>query len=211
MKGLLLKDIYMALKYCRAYLLITLVFAIVFMIEDTNLFFLFYPMILAGVIPVNLISYDEKSGWMTYSAIMPYTRRQMVTAKYIFVLMVLGGSVALVTVTRLIHTFFAGQTDWVGFIMAIVLLVAASMVVPSLLLPVVFKYGVEKGRLFFYIVVVVAAGGCGAIGAAAVDNSFIDMLASIGGWLAPLALATSALLLTGSWLLSIRFYEKREL
>ena len=135
----------------------------------------------------------------------------MVTAKYIFVLLVLGGSVALVTVTRLIHTLFAGQTDWVGFIMAIVLLVAASMVVPSLLLPVVFKYGVEKGRLFFYIVVVVAAGGCGAIGAAAVDNSFIDMLASIGGWLAPLALATSALLLTGSWLLSIRFYEKREL
>ena len=62
MKGLLLKDFYMAMKYCRAYVVIAVVFSL-FSIWGNTSFLIAYPILLASVIPVNLISYDEKSKW----------------------------------------------------------------------------------------------------------------------------------------------------
>ena len=43
MKGLLLKDLYMAAKYCRAFLLIVVVFLAVSFFGDDNIFFVVYP------------------------------------------------------------------------------------------------------------------------------------------------------------------------
>lgn len=60
MKGLLLKDFYMAMKYCRAYVVIAVVFSL-FSIWGNTSFLIAYPILLASVIPVNLISYDEKA------------------------------------------------------------------------------------------------------------------------------------------------------
>lgn len=63
MKGLLLKDWYMMKKYCRAYLLIAVVFIAVSLFSNDNMFFVFYPCLLCGMIPVNLLAYDERSRW----------------------------------------------------------------------------------------------------------------------------------------------------
>ena len=57
MKGLLLKDFYMAMKYCRTYVVIAVVFSL-FSIWGNTSFLIAYPILLASVIPVNLISYD---------------------------------------------------------------------------------------------------------------------------------------------------------
>ena len=57
MKGLLLKDLYMTVKYCRAYFFIAIVIAIA-TVWGNSWFFLAYPIIIASVILVNLISYD---------------------------------------------------------------------------------------------------------------------------------------------------------
>ena len=43
MRGLLLKDLYMMAKYCRAYLLMAVVFVAVSLFSSDNLFFIFYP------------------------------------------------------------------------------------------------------------------------------------------------------------------------
>ena len=61
MKGLLLKDWYMMKKYCRAYLLIAVVFIAVSLGNEDNMFFVFYPCLLCGMIPVNLLGYDERN------------------------------------------------------------------------------------------------------------------------------------------------------
>ena len=57
MQGLLLKDWYMIKKYCRAYLLLAIIFTVVSFFGEDNLFLIFYPCLLCGVIPVNLIAY----------------------------------------------------------------------------------------------------------------------------------------------------------
>ena len=83
MKGLLLKDWYMVKTYCRAYLLIAVVFIALSFFSDNNMFFVFYPCLLCGMIPVNLLAYDERSRWTQYSGTLPYTKTQIVSGKYL--------------------------------------------------------------------------------------------------------------------------------
>ena len=83
MKGLLLKDWYMMKKYCRYYLFVSIGFIILSMMSSGNMFFIFYPCLLAGMIPVNLLGYDERSRWTEYVGTLPYTKTQIVSAKYL--------------------------------------------------------------------------------------------------------------------------------
>ncbi len=59
MKGLLLKDFYMTKKYCKIYLLMAAVFLAISCVGNTNMVFAFFPIILSGMIPINLLTYDE--------------------------------------------------------------------------------------------------------------------------------------------------------
>ena len=83
MSGLLKKDFYMACKYCRSYLLIVVVFLAVSLFGNDNAFMVFYPCLLAGMVPVNLLAYDENSKWHIYSGSLPCTRGQLVSVKYL--------------------------------------------------------------------------------------------------------------------------------
>ena len=49
MKGLLLKDYHMLLKYCRPYALIVLIFGVCSLADGGNLFMLAYPAVLCGI------------------------------------------------------------------------------------------------------------------------------------------------------------------
>ena len=82
MKGLLLKDFYM-LKNLKAFILFMAIFLFVSTFSEENMFMLFYPCVLSGIIPVSLLGYDERSKWDKYSLTLPYTRAQIVSAKYL--------------------------------------------------------------------------------------------------------------------------------
>ena len=83
MKGLLLKDFYLSWRYCRAFLVIVAVFLAVSFTGDDNIFFLIYPIMIASVIPMTLVSYDEHDKWTAYSGTLPYTKTQLVSTKYL--------------------------------------------------------------------------------------------------------------------------------
>lgn len=212
MKGLLLKDLYMAAKYCRVYPIIVLVFAAASIFSDGNIFFLFYPILMAGIIPVTLMSYDEKSRWEVYSGAFPYTRKQLVTVKYGVALLVLGCSVALIAAVQGIHLVFSAKADWLGYALLLAVMLPLGLFPPCILLPVMFRFGVDKGRIVFYAVIIVVCGALGALGALDLGTGAAAFLSGLGsGWTIAAVLAAGALLFLGSWRLSIHFYQKREL
>ena len=59
MRALLLKDWYMARKYCDSYLFIVLVFLVLSFVSD-NVIFYTYPCMMTGLLPYTLYSYDER-------------------------------------------------------------------------------------------------------------------------------------------------------
>ena len=79
MKGLLLKDFYMLIYYGKVFLLLMLVFLVAGTAIEQNTVFLFFPCLFAGILPMTLQAYDERSGWCHFSGTLPYTRAQLVS------------------------------------------------------------------------------------------------------------------------------------
>ena len=102
MKGLLLKDAYMAAKYCRAYLLIVAVFLIAAPFSGDNLFLMMYPCILASMVPVNLLAYEAQCKWEPFAGTLPYSRCQLVSAKYLTGLLSAGLVLVLSGIAQII-------------------------------------------------------------------------------------------------------------
>ena len=207
MKGLLLKDFYMTAKYCRSFLLIVVVFLAVSFFGKDNVFFILYPVLISSMIPVTLMSYDEHDKWNVYSLTLPYTRGQLVSAKYLTGL--IFGSAAYVvslaaTIVRMQLNGYFSLDSLLG--MAVILL-ALRMLAPTLLLPLVFKFGTEKGRIAFYIMI----GLMTAAGALAAGIGLQFALPAGGIWILAGIVLIVVLLYALSWRFSIVFYRRREM
>ena len=200
MKGLLLKDYYMTVKYCRMLILMVLIFAAVSAVSN-SIFLISYPFIIAGVLPVSLYAYDEKSGWCSYADAMPYSRAQQVSAKYISALVFICLVMLICTVGKAI----TGDSFIEDFSL-LVMLCGTGLLSAAFLLPFVLKFGSEKGRWAYYAVIIIAC-----VIAAAVFDTGSAVALELTGTAAACILAGCVLLFGLSWLLSIKIYEKRAL
>lgn len=206
MKGLIIKDLYQAKRYCRAILLFLAVFLAVSLANPGNLFYLLYPCILCGMIPITLLSYDERSHWDQYSVALPCTRAQTVGGKYVVGLIFSAFALILSLIATAARQAIAKQPMTAGELLATAEIMAAvSLSAPALSLPWFFKLGAEKGRIAYY-----AAFGL-FFGAAAVVSRSVTQteLMSFSGSL-HMALGAIVLLYAGSWALSTSLYKNRE-
>lgn len=208
MKGLILKDLYMIRKHLRMYLVMTVGFLGLALIDNGNTFFVFYPCIISSMIPATLLAYDEQAKWDVYSACLPCSRKQIVSAKYLTGLMVQLSVIFLIAVSQGIRMAVTGQFALNVYLDMLFMLISLSGVASSLSLPLMFKLGVEKGRLGYYIMIGVAAGGSGILAGLSEGNMGSFRMPQL---VAPVLALVAAGIYGISWLLSIRFYEKREL
>ena len=205
MKGLLLKDLYMTKAYCKSYLFITILFVVVSFASSENLFFIYYPCLLCGMIPVNLLGYDERSRWTQYCETMPYTKSQIVSGKYIiglgtqvFVLIVIGISQAIRMSIN--GTFVIGE-----YIVSMMLLLTMALIASSITLPFIFKLGIEKGRMAYYIMIGIVCAG------SIVSSKILTNMIRVDINLLPITCVLGIVIYAFSWYMSIAFYKKREL
>ena len=208
MKGLLLKDWYMVKKYCRAYLLIAIVFIAISFFSNDNMFFVFYPCLLCGMIPVNLLAYDERSHWMQYSGTLPYAKTQIVSGKYLIGLLAQLTVLAATGIAHGVKMYAAGNFVLGDFAVLMLLMLIVSTLSSSICLPFVFKLGVEKGRTAYYVMVGFVCGASvlassilrGQLMGEIQPNLILGLLAIVG---------ISVYIL--SWYLSVMFFKKKEI
>ena len=168
MKGLLRKDLYMVARYCRTMVLIVAVFLGVSFVNRGNSFFTYYPCLLCGMIPVTLLSYDERSGWSRYALTMPCTRGQLVAGKYLIGLAMVAAATVISVAAAVIRSRFFGAAMGAGEVLRTgEIMFSVGLLAPALCLPWMFRLGVEKGRLAYYAVVILFFGGSAALTAGA--------------------------------------------
>ena len=207
MKGLLLKDWYMMKKYCRYYLFVSIGFIILSMISSGNMFFVFYPCLLCGMIPVNLLGYDERSRWTEYVGTLPYTKTQIVSAKYLIGLFTQIAMLIVICAAQGVKMGIEGTFVMKEFFVLMMLLLVMASVASSLTLPFIFKYGVEKGRGAYYVMIGVVCAG--SIIATTIFKEGLQNEIQLNAVL-PLACIVGVAIYVVSWCLSIMFYKKRE-
>ncbi len=207
MKGLLLKDFYMTKKYCRTILLLIIVFVGVSIAEPSNLFFQFYPVVMASMLPVTILGYDEKCHWDMYGQIFPYSKKQFVSVKYLMALFFVCGMWLLLAAVQIIGVLMNGVVLQSNFLFFFLLVLSSGLLSSGILLPVIFKFGTEKGRLAYMVVILLICGGSTA--SMSIDTSlFISISINV---LSFIILAGGIVFFLLSWLASIKIYEKREL
>ena len=217
MKGLIIKDLYQMAKYCRSYLIILLVFLTASTMNTSQWFFLFYPCLLCGMIPVTLLAYDERSHWNQYALTLPVSRKEIVTGKYL-----IGIGTILVTLLISMAISALGMVKAGSFSVKHLMSLAgtifmAAALTSSITLPFMFKLGVEKGRVIYYVVI-------GAMTALvfllsnvipSVQEETAEAAANAASLAAkipaviPFLIGIAAIVI--SRILSVKFYEKREL
>lgn len=210
MKGLLLKDWYAIKSYCLYTLFIVLVFAILGGAMQGNFFFTFYPLIFISVIAMNLIAYEEKEKWDQYAATLPYTKAQIVSSKYIVSLCLGLGTVVLSGISQYVGMIVSNTYNTEKLLSYLMIFVSLALLPAAFLLPFIYKFGVNKGRIAYYVVIIVSCGVIGGIAsvdsigsASAVSASQISIFVIVA--------VASAVIYALSWMLSIRFYQNREI
>lgn len=197
MKGLLLHDWYQMKKYCRVTGLMAVFFLVLYGIGGET-FCLFYPALLISLMPMTMLSYDEKSGWNRYCQNLPITEETYVRGKYVMGLLSLL-PLLLGTGAMLLIFYRQGRLTLQEVSQFMNVLCAVSLVNPSLTLPFLFRFGTEKGRIAYYLVL---GSFCAAI---VLLSPSINELSLSNVFLLPVGL----LLYVASYALSVRGYKKR--
>ena len=204
MKGLIRKDFYLLWRYCWLMPLLLLAFIVfsVFSSGGQSPFFIYYPCILSSVIPVNLLAYDDAERWLTYCDTLPVTRRQYVSGKYIMSLLCDGTVFLLSAIAAVIRLSRSGAFYPADLFNQLAVLATISLLSSALVMPPIFKFGAQKGRIVFIGVIGIF---CGL--AAILDTP------DLSGTSLPIALLPilAMVIFASSWMLSVRFYEKREI
>lgn len=207
MKGLLRKDCYMTVAYCRALLLVAVVFMVVSIFSNGSLFFIMFPGMYLSMIGTSLYAMDESQGWLKYSLTLPYGRDLIVTERYVFSLLMALVGCATFLVTQLLHILVDPTFTLASILELLPLYLTSTMVTPIISLPCMFRFGAEKGRLVYLFTVGFTTAFLFPISsmAEAEPQSF-----TFSGFLWIILLVLPVVFFF-SWYLSLRFFRKREL
>ena len=201
MKALIIKDTYVIWRQMKYFLILILIFSAL-PSGFNNAFAVIY----TSMLPYTALAYDERSKWDQLAAMMPYSTRDMVLGKYVFGWLCIGAAVVL---SGLLQMALSLVVDRVFLPGVMVLSVLGAVCILAISLPLMFRMGVEKGRLAMFLVIFLVCGAAGAIAHIAESVGSGTVFAFQGPVLGVTLLA--ALVLTAvSVPLSMRFYTKRQ-
>ena len=201
MKALILKDTYVIWKQMKYFLVLIFLFSAL-PSGFNNAFAVIY----TSMLPYTALAYDERSKWDQMASMMPYSSRDIVLCKYVFGWLCIGGAAVLSGLLQAALSLVIDRAFLPG-VMALSVLGAVCIVAISL--PLMFRLGVERGRLGMFLVIFLICGGAGAIASIAEAMSSGTPFAFQGPILAVL-LITAVVLTAISVPLSMRFYTKRQ-
>ena len=203
MKALLLKDFYVMWKQTRVLLLLILVFSCL-----PGAFYPTFAVVYAAILPYTAMAYDERSKWDQLAAMMPYSARDLVLSKYCFGYLAIAVAAGISLVLQTVLTaVWDRAAENLSPLSSILLAICMGVGVLALTLPLMFRFGVEKGRLVMFLIIFLVCGGAGAV------TGITSELSDSGRYLMTLALpgaALAAVILTAvSIPLSLRMYRRR--
>lgn len=204
MKGLLLKDFFTLSKSLRIFLVLILLFACM---PGYNM--AIFAVVYASLLPVTALSYDERCKWDTLAAMSPYSPAEMVISKYLLGYIGILFASMLALAVHAVYGLFSSSPAG-GYVSSIAGGAVSGLLIIGLTLPAMYKFGVEKGRIAFFVILAVTFGAVAGLSALSDNGELSGFGLDIGAGTGILILLAVILLNAASILLSIKFYSKRE-
>lgn len=163
MKSLILKDLYNIGHNVKFMLFIMVIFAAVFIPTSGIEGYIFVCAVLCSMMIVTTFSFDDVSKWTRYAMITPISRKDLVLGKFIVlaVFCAMGSLFGMVVGTIGSAILKKISFDLVGIEKTLFLTLSAwaiSLIFGSISIPLVFKFGAEKGRVLLLVSFILPAG-----------------------------------------------------
>lgn len=113
---------------------------------------------------VSFFSYESWYHWDSYCAAMPLSNRQIVVSRYISLLIVTGCGVVWGIVIGVL-ALTAGKMDltWTQWLLSMVQTVLAALLYMEIEIPVMYRFGVERGRIVNILLFIILFAGVSAL------------------------------------------------
>jgi hypothetical protein len=208
MFGLIVKDLLCLKKSALRLIVILGLYIVIFSSADNIIFLCSMIILISTTLILNTFAYDEAYKWDYYALSLPVTKKQIVLTKYLLTVLfdVIGFSVALLLflIKRQINT---------ENVLSVCVLTAAALLMSSILLPLLYKIGTQKARIWLIMIFLIPVAGVALMSTmginllsamATVSNSVVELLFC-------LALPVAALIFIGSYFLSCRIFKNKEI
>ena len=169
--------------------------------------------IMGMVFPMSSFSYDEQARWDKFAAATPVGRKGVVAGRYLFALLLILISSAIVAALQLLLSLSGLVEQPISELLLPVLACAVvALLMDAIFLPLLFRFGAEKARILGMILFVVIFAGCAGAGFLAGGAQQSPSL-SVHALLLAIAVAAAAATAAcwTSYCLSQRIYAKKEL
>ena len=215
MIGLILKDVFNLKKYVKQIGLSVVVFGL-FAVQLKNPAYLIGMIsMMCSMLVITSMSYDESTKWDKYALTMPILKKDIVLSKYILLVLLVGAGTVFSGIISMIMSEIMQiqKPEEILLISGAVALIM--LLIFSVLMPLLLKYGVEKARILIFAIVGLPA----LIGTAFVkliqilkipkpDEAQLEKLFEILPYAFPVIVLVVLFL---SYNLSVRIYDKKEM
>lgn len=208
MKGLIIKDCMFLYQQRRFFVLMFLIAIGLSFFTGNAGFASNYCMIIGLILSMSIFTTDELENGYPFLFSLPMTRKMYVQARYIYSAGMLIGTGLLGSVLSLIVNFFMEQKSPWELLASDILLIPAYLICIAVILPILIRYGSQKGRLFLFIVLGFVAGFVMGFFPMLLNPGFLSMIPIWGYIIGGVVLFIAIYLI--SYRLSLLFIKKRE-
>ena len=211
MWGLIKKDLYVLKGYIGTLLLFLLCFSAL-AIQTPSMLFIGL-MVLPYMAMTVTFSYDQNANFNSYALTLPITRREIVKEKYMLLIGALFLMFLLTVLLTGIVTYFQTGNVHIMKIASIPFGTFLAMLSISLFqYPIIYKIGLEKGRIYTIIIAAIIAAIAGILGTqignTGMNSELILLFQKYGLW------AIACIILVGyyiSYRMSVRILQKKDM
>lgn len=171
--------------------------------------------VLVGLmLPMSSFAYDDQARWEKFAAVTPAGRRGVVQGKYLFTLLCTAAAAVLVGAILTVMALL-GAVDaevWWEPLAVVAACACITLLLDSVFLPFLLKFGSEKARMLTMLVFVVVFGGMALLVYLTEHGWHFSAPSPLFVTLAPILLAAvTAAAFAGSYAVSLGIYGKKEL
>lgn len=204
MKGIVIKDLLSLKGFGKTAVIILVAYAIFSIATGSASMMSAMVLVFSAMLPMTATALDEQSKWNVYAQCMPLSRKQIVKAKYLMVLIVSTAALVislLVTALGLLH----GPVNWGEAFLVNGGVFCMLLVMCAITLPLMYKLGVEKARLAIMLVYLLCIAPFFII----LNNA--EAMQLFTAWWAMLLVPLVAMaVFLASYFISVRIYRNKE-
>lgn len=215
MLGMVLKDFFAMRKNITYYFGFLVIYGFLAVVEVMPYSVLAGLVALMGLIlPISSFAFDDQARWEKFAAATPAGRRGTVQGKYLFALLCTFSAAVLVGVISTIMAFLGAVEveAWWEPLAVVAACVCVTLLLDSLCLPFLLKFGAEKTRLMGLLIFAAVFGGM-ALLAYLIEGGFtFPPVPPAVLTLVPVLLAAgTAAALAASYAASLGIYGRKEM